>query len=677
MYMTENNLLNENTTSSYPTGVPDIMHYESKIWSVADLLLAAAIKQSDFPNYMMPFFALVMLEGRMRNYARKVSEEEGLTPADGEVFKEAFLDHDCGYNDFIVMQGKTLQKICSNDKTFEQDFADYLHGFDADSKRLLGIDRGREEEKYLNMDTMVANLRSKKILFPVVSIWAGIDLAPYNNSDITTLEEHIKRKWADISASTAGEQYTPADIIALISEIVGAKINLPKDRFLHIYDPTCGGANLLFGVSDRLSRENGYKLIHTCGSEYNDTLYALAAIESHFRDKAEIHYGNTLTTMPFPDTRFNVIVANPPYGTKWSGYEREIRKDQTGQFAGGIPSVSDGQLLFMQHNLFKLADDGLAVEVHNGASLFSGDAGSGESNIRKYVLDHDWLEAIIQMPQQEFFNTGIYTYLWVINKNKPAEHRNKIALIDGSNGWQLLKKSKGSKRREMDDKSREAIVQALLRFKTEGICKVYDREHFYYNKQQLILTELDDDGHALAKAETLKDVVRVALGDKTFTDLTDLEPDDAAALLAELKTWDDADVPLRVSLANGKTYSYDRDCSSLTVEADGTTTRLGNGIFKFSLGTSKKLKNLKVAIEPRKTTDYEIIPYHFDEEANRKEIAAFMKKYVFKPFTLEKDVVGVEINFNKEFYVPEPVEPVEDILKEIKELDKELEGIEI
>lgn len=140
---------------------------------------------------------------------------------------------------------------------------------------------------------------------------------------------------------------------------------------------------------------------------------------------------------------------------------------------------------------------------------------------------------------------------------------------------------------------------------------------------------------------------------------------------------DDADVPLRVSLANGKTYSYDRDCSSLTVEADGTTTRLGNGIFKFSLGTSKKLKNLKVAIEPRKTTDYEIIPYHFDEEANHKEIAAFMKKYVFKPFTLEKDVVGVEINFNKEFYVPEPVEPVEDILKEIKELDKELEGIEI
>lgn len=663
--------------NNYMNGLPDIMHYESKIWSVADLLLSAAIKQSDFPNYMMPFFALVMLEGRMRNYANKVTKEEGLTPEDGEDFKEAFLDHNCGYNDFIVMQGKTLRKICSNDKTFEQDFGDYLRGFDTESKRLLGIDRGQEEEKFLNMDTMIANLRSKKILFPVVSVWSEIDLAPYSNSDITTLEEHIKRKWADISASTAGEQYTPADIIALISEIVGAKINYPKDQYLHIYDPTCGGANLLFGVSDMLRKQSGYKRIHTCGSEFNDALYALAAIESHFRDKSEIHYGNTLTTMPFPDTTFNVIVANPPYGTKWSGFEKAIRKDETGQFAGGIPSVSDGQLLFMQHNLFKLASDGLAVEVHNGASLFSGDAGSGESNIRKYIFDHDWVEAIIQMPQQEFFNTGIYTYLWIINKNKPEDHKNKIALIDGSNGWQLLKKSKGSKRREMSEANRKEILKALLDFKTEGICKVYDREHFYYNKQQLILTELDDDGKHIEKSMPLKDIVRVQLGDETFTELSGLDADEASVLLAKLKGWEDSDSDLYVYLSDGKVYGYDRDASSVTVEENGGVRRLGNGIFKFSLGTSKKLKNLKVSIEPRKTTDYEIIPYHFDEAQNKEEIDNFMAKYVFKPFTLEKDVIGVEVNFNKEFYVPEPVEPVEDILKEIKGLNSELEGIEL
>lgn len=625
------------------TRLPDIMHYESDIWSIADLLLAAAIKQSNFPEYMMPFFALVMLEGRMRNYAKLVTEEEGISVKDNpDDFREAFLSHRCGYNEFIVMQGKTLRNICANDKTFEQDFGDYLSGFDDESKKLLGIDRGKDEEKFLNMDSIIANLRSKKILFQVVSKWATIDLSPYSNSDITTLEEHIKRKWADISASTAGEQYTPDDIISLISEIIGAKIDFPTNKFIHIYDPTCGGANLLFGTADRLRKEKGYNLIHICGSEYNDSLYALAAIESHFRETSEIHYGNTLTTMPFPNTRFNIIVANPPYGTKWSGYEREVRKDESGQFAGGIPSVSDGQLLFMQHILYKLEDDGIAVEVHNGASLFSGDAGSGESNIRKYVFDHDWVEAIIQMPQQEFFNTGIYTYLWIMNKKKKdGPHAGKIALIDGSKGWQLLKKSKGDKRREMPKECRKKIVDALIKFEPSDICKIFDREHFYYNKQQLTLTELDDNG------KSVKD--SVCPEGKPF-DITDDE--------------------------NSYTVDYEHSTIIYTKE-DGTEEKLGCGEIKEKFTKVKSGLKRKVQIVPRLTKDYEIIPFHFDEEENRREINNFMDKYIFKPYTLGNDVVGVEINFNKEFYVPETIEPVDDILDEIKELDKELGEIEL
>lgn len=422
-------------TEQYTSQPRDIMHYESDIWAIADDLIAVSIKQSDFPAYMMPFFALMMLEGRMRNAVVKVKEKYHLTPGDNpDDFREAFDEEGCGFNEYIVMQNKTLRKICSNDTTFEQDFGYYLNAFDADLKRLLGIGRAGEE-KFLNMDGIIANLRGKKILLAVVKKWAEIDLAPYSNSDITTLEEHIKRRWADISASTAGEQYTPDDIISLIAEIVSAKINKPKNDFIHVYDPTCGGANLLFGVADRLNHQGGYQNIATYGSEYNGALYALAAIESRFRDTSFISYGNTLTKIPYHNVPFDVIVANPPYGTKWSGYERDIKNDQTGQFAGGLPAVSDGQLLFMQHILWQLGDKGIAVEVHNGSTLFSGDAGGGESNIRKYIFDHDWVEAIIQMPQNEFFNTGIYTYLWIMNKNKPEERRNKVALIDGSKGY--------------------------------------------------------------------------------------------------------------------------------------------------------------------------------------------------------------------------------------------------
>ena len=619
------------------TYIKDIMQYESDIWAIADDLIAVSIKQSDFPTYMMPFFALMMLEGRMRNAVAKVTEKYHLTPEQNpDDFREAFEEEGCGFNEYIVMQGKTLLKICSNDTTFEQDFGYYLNAFDKDLKRLLGVGRAGEE-KFLNMDGIIANLRGKKILLAVVKKWAAIDLAPYSNSDITTLEEHIKRRWADISASTAGEQYTPDDIISLIAEIVSAKVNKPKTDFIHIYDPTCGGANLLFGVADRLSRQSGYQNIATYGSEYNDALYALAAIESRFRDKSFISYGNTLTKIPYHNVPFDVIVANPPYGTKWSGYERDIKNDQTGQFAGGLPAVSDGQLLFMQHILWQLGDKGIAVEVHNGSTLFSGDAGSGESNIRKYIFDHDRVEAIIQMPQNEFFNTGIYTYLWIMNKNKPEERRDKVALIDGSKGWTLLKKSKGDKRREMRPEHRQAIVNALLAFVPSDICKIFPREHFYYNKQSLTLTDLDSEGRSVLDTICPEGKLKVKEGE----------------------------------------YRFDEDRNTMIRVADGEAVGCGKFTYKNKKDRKTGTVVIETYIEPSYINDYEIIPHHFDAHENQREIDAFMQRYIFKPYTLGKNVVGVELNFNKEFYVPEQLESVEDILKELSELEKEMKGIEV
>lgn len=667
------------------TPVKDIMQYESDIWAIADDLIAVSIKQSDFPTYMMPFFALMMLEGRMRNAMQKVTEKYHLTPElNPDDFREAFEEEGCGFNEYIVMQGKTLLKICSNDTTFEQDFGYYLNGFDKDLKRLLGIGRAGEE-KFLNMDGIIANLRGKKILLSVVKKWAAIDLAPYSNSDITTLEEHIKRRWADISASTAGEQYTPDDIISLIAEIVSAKINKPKSDFIHIYDPTCGGANLLFGVADRLNRQGGYHNIATYGSEYNDALYALAAIESRFRDKSFISYGNTLTKIPYHNVPFDVIVANPPYGTKWSGYESDIKNDETGQFAGGLPAVSDGQLLFMQHILWQLGDKGIAVEVHNGSTLFSGDAGGGESNIRKYIFDHDWVEAIIQMPQSEFFNTGIYTYLWIMNKNKPDDRRNKVALIDGSKGWKLLKKSKGDKRREMLPEHRQAIVDALMNFVPSDICKIYDREYFYYNKQSLILTEVSDKGLYVeqtvcqdGKPFAIKNPVSLTIGEEIYDDISLFTPDEIKSI-AKRVTSEQLGLYVSVSTEKGDNYTFVPDDRTIIhTDKDGNKCDLGCGAFSFKASINKKQVVVhKIAIEPYKTSDYEIIPHHFDEEANAAEIQRFMDKYIFKPYGLSKNIVGVELNFNQEFYVPEQLESVDNILDELELLEKEMQKVEL
>ena len=663
----------------------DIMHYESEIWSCADLLISSGIKQSKFPDYMMPFFALIMLEGRMRNEMRDIQETEGLDPKeDIEDFVEAFRDRECGYNDFIVRQGKTLSSICDNDKTFEQDFSSYLAGFDAQLKELLGIERGTDDSKYLNLDGIVAELRKKGILMQYITKWSQIDLSPYNNSEITTLEEHIKRKWADISAETAGEQYTPEDIISLIAEIVAAKIDIPKRDFVHLYDPTCGGANLLFGVADRLREGAGYQYIAANGCDWNDALYALAKIESLFRENAEIKYGNTLTTLPFKGKDFDVIVANPPYGIPWKGYEKEIRNDQSGQFAH-YPSVSDGQLLFLQHNAWHLHDNkGIVVEVNNGSSLFSGDAGSGESNVRKYLFDNDWVEAIIQMPSDEFFNTGIVTYLWILNKNKPADRKDKVILINASDLWQPLKKNKGSKRKEMNETHRNDIVRALVEFRDCDIAKVYDKWHFYYNKQQIELTEIDDAGRSASESlgyygepYKIKSEIRAFRSNGVWKWPEKATPDMVESYEVLLKKLDIDS--FCVIFTDEAIYYIDVPKRSV-VKSDIHLKReyLGSGKIQVNIGYNKKKMcntiSAKIANDTYKDT--EVIPYNPDPEENDKVIADFLARYISKPFRLLDNTVGVEVNFNKEFYVPETVEPVDTILAEIADIDRSLADLE-
>ena len=262
---------------------------------------------------------------------------------------------------------------------------------------------------------------------------------------------------------------------------------------LIVYDGTCGGGNLLFGVEDRIKPRPGVYPDLRPGLERR----ALRAgtHRKPFPHDSHIAHGNTLTEDKFTHIKAQVVVANPPYGVSWKGYQKEIHNDKTLRFKH-LPSISDGQLLFTQHLIDKLDDTGMGVIVHNGSTLFSGDAGSGESNIRKWMLDADIVEAVIQLPTDEFFNTSIHTYLWVINKAKDAARQDKVMLIDASAKFRPLKKNKGAKRREVDEASRQAIVDALTAFADTDFARVFDRAYFYYNKQAIQLTNVDADGHS-------------------------------------------------------------------------------------------------------------------------------------------------------------------------------------
>lgn len=675
----------------------NILQYESDIWSSADSLRSAGLKQSDFPKYMMPFFALRMVESRLIREHKRLSEEFGRNEQNTDDYIEYFKTIGLGYNEYVINHDKTLSDICANDKTFESDFKEYLGAFDTETRHLLGVDKSNDEEKYLDISGICGILRGKKILFSVVKGWSKIDLEPFDNSEITTLEEHIKRKWADISAETAGEQYTPDDIIALISEIVATKIQ-DNDEFLTIYDPTSGGGNLLFGIEDKLKSKSN-RPIKTHGMDWNSSLYALAKIESRFRTDSEIEYGNTLTNTKFIDKSFDVVVANPPYGVDWKDYRKDIEKDKTGRFVA-LPSISDGQLLFDQHIVYHLDNDGIAVVVNNGSSLFSGDAGSGESTIRKYFFDKDWVEAIIQMPTDEFFNTGIYTYLWVFNKNKPAERKDKIILIDGSSKYVPLKKTKGKKRREMSEDNRAEIIKALVDFEDNEFSRVFDKWHFYYNKQTIMLTNVDSKGKFIEDKIKLKPNRIIQNGEEGIFTLTTFELSDydktkfnsifdcfEATIAPAINAFDYKENQLIVA-SSGKFYTYNSDEETILEtksEEDackGIGKRLGCGkiqiksTFKKATKTADAKYSITAELLPDLQKDYEIIPYSPNDEENHANIAAFMAKYITRPFEYLDRSIGVEINFNKVFYQPEKLDKIEDILSELKKLDNNLATLE-
>ena len=674
----------------------NILQYESKIWATADLLRGSGIKESEWPSYMMPFFALAMIESRLvRMFDGLKTEigEEAFANITKDDLYDMIKDKGQGYNLYIFEHDKTLTDICKNDKSFDIDFDAYLNGFDGETKDLLGVDV-TEGEKFLDTKGVITKLKAKKVLMGYTKLWAEIDLKPFNNSEITTLEEHIKRKWADISAETAGEQYTPDDVIALIAEIIASKIE-ESNTLLKIYDCTCGGGNMLFGVEDRIN-EKFKRLTQTYGQDWNDPLYALAKIESRFRPDSKIEHGNTLVEDKFYNEEFDVVVANPPYGVSWKGYQKDINNDKTGRFKF-LPSVSDGQLLFMQHLISKLDAVGMGVVVHNGSTLFSGDAGSAESNIRKWMLDSDIVEAVIQLPTDEFFNTGIYTYLWVLNKNKQPEHKDKVMLINASEKFKPLKKSKGSKRREVDEASRLEIVETLTKYQDNDYARVFDKEFFYFNKQAIMLTNVDEYGNSFEtklkkgkKSEKLT-TTKLTNGERELTEfvitsfdttqydsLADAFAQDIKPFIASL---DYKEQPVVVTTVTAQ-YWYDAGQETLIKEVNGKKEFLGCGkiVVKpvFKKASKKQAERIEISVEltPDYQKDYEIIPFHKDEAENLAAISDFMAKYITNPFSYLENMVGVDLNFNKIFYKPEKLREVVDILAEIDALDGELKELE-
>jgi type I restriction enzyme M protein len=327
-----------------------------------------------------------------------------------------------------------------------------------------------------------------------VEKFTDINLHPsvVDNHVMGNIFEELLRKFSEMSNETSGEHYTPRDIVRLLVSLVFSpdkdKLSQPN-KIVSVYDPCCGtGGMLSIGKNWVHENINPNVEINLFGQELNPQTYSICKSDFLITDEEpdNIKLGSTLTKDQHTSRGFDYMITNPPFGVSWKSEEKQVvneSKEMGGRFSVGTPRVSDGSLLFLQHLISKMETQGSRIGVvFNGSPLFSGDSGSGESEIRKWIIENDWLECIVQLPDSLFFNTGITTYVWIVTNNKKSNRKGKIQLIDGSNLYKPMKKSLGSKRKEVSDEQRNLILKNYLDFKESEISKIYENNFFGYTK---------------------------------------------------------------------------------------------------------------------------------------------------------------------------------------------------
>ena len=672
-----------------------IITYESDIWKTADTLRGCAIKESDWPGYMMPFFALMLVESRIRRLrAEKIAEYKEAT---GQKFNEENPEHltwldmsikaaGKGYHQDLVLHNKGLQETCQvPGGNFLNRFTTHLEQYDPETRRLLGMGYVAGLPKFLDIQGKAQSLwgMPNQPLYAFAQKWGSIDLTGFDNSEVTTIEEHIKRKWADISAETAGEQYTPSDVIDLASALIVELFKEGKDTkgIADVYDMTCGGGNFVYAMEDSLRTAFPKLSVRARGQELNDALYALAAIEARFRSDAKIEWGNTLTDDRFLGEKFDAIMANPPYGVDWKDFKTAIEADASGRFAQNrLPPTSDGQLLFLQHAAFHLKESGVATIVHSGSTLFSGDAGGGESETRRWLLqEQDMVEAIIQLPKNEFFNTGISTYLWVLNKNKPKVRKGRVLLINAENNFVKLKKNLNKKNCKIDEANCAQIVQAFQAYTDGPISKVLTVDQLLYNKVEIILHRHDEAGRAVQEEQAIEDgIITITVGEQSHIIKNGplLKPDELTAKEAAAAFNEAIKAAETLSVQAGKQrYTRDNETGAIQLHDGKNTSELGLGVLTVKAKVAKtggaEILKVDITLGPLKEKDTETTAYASDANANEKIIRYFLAAWVKEPFERVAGgvKVGCEINFNKQFPKQSEVRAVKDLLAELHKLN--------
>ncbi len=463
------------------------MELSGFIWQVADLL-RGNYRQSDYGKVILPFTILRRLDcvleptkaAVLAEHAKRTKEGVDPTPFLTRIAKQSF------YNTSPLDLSKTL----TDPSHIKANLISYVNGFSSNIGDIF--------EKY-DFDNQIEKLASADLLFLVAQKFAEVDLHPevVSNADMGGVFEELIRKFAELSNETAGEHFTPREVIRLMVDLLfhGDNEALSKAGVIRtIYDPTAGTGGMLSVAEEYLTGAHGLNPDATLivnGQELNPESFAICKGDMLIKgqDVSNIKFGNTLSNDGHAGAKFDYGIANPPFGVEWKNVEKIVKEEYerlgfAGRFGPGLPRISDGSLLFLLHLISKMREPekggGRVAIVLNGSPLFTGGAGSGESEIRKWVIENDLLEAIIALPTEMFYNTGISTYIWVLSNHKTKERKGKIQLVNGADFFQKMRKSLGSKRKELGDGDIEQIMKLYGDFQNGEHSKIFDTKDFGY-----------------------------------------------------------------------------------------------------------------------------------------------------------------------------------------------------
>lgn len=656
----------------------------SFIWSIAELL-RGDFRQSEYGRIVLPFTILRRLDCILESTKEAVLEEASGLPEDmDEQMRMAILSEVADAGGQIYNQSQftfaTLRQQDAGD--LRSNLIDYLTGFSPNVRDIF-IEKFKFTEVLKDLD-------DRGSLWIIFDRFSQIDMHPdaISNLEMGYLFEELIRRFSEISNETAGEHFTPREVVRLLVDLLLANDEEAlsgKGVIRRVYDPAAGTGGMLSTAEEAMKAMNPALSVDLFGQELNGESFAICKSDMMVKghDASRIAYGNTLTEDAHRNETFQYMLSNPPYGVDWKRYSSIIKEESEslgfeGRFGAGLPRISDGQLLFVQHMVSKMRDDERGSRigiVMNGSPLFTGGAGSGESEIRRWLMERDLVEAIIALPTDIFYNTGIQTYIWILSNRKVEARRGKVQLIDASSErfWRSMRKSLGSKRREISDEARAEIVHIYGDYLNGDsgygdVSKIFNTTDFGYREIRVerplrlkfeVTTERLDAirehrrfGDVGDRGEELLDAIERRVGGQVWMD--------RALFLPELN-----------KALNPFGRSVPAPLKKGIIEALGETDE-----------DAEICLNSRDEPEPDpKLRDHELVPLLEDVDAYfEREVLPFVEDtWIDRGYVDASDGetgrVGYEINFNRYFYQYVPPRPLEEIDAELKQLEAEIAGL--